>query len=110
MGAEVAPSHPATIGTVWVGAKVHRRVDLAGAPPRGDDARGWSCGGLGARVSTVRTGVAVRLGGEARTGGGLTVALWYGGWKLRWRRAHGGGVAGPRPLEQEAQPHQGDEP
>jgi len=31
---------------------------------------------LWAGVSGVLTGVAVRLGGEARKGGGLTLALW----------------------------------
>src|SRR5207253_8517378 len=42
IGAEVAPSHPAPRGTGGAGANVHRSVDLAAAPPRGDDARGWS--------------------------------------------------------------------
>src|SRR5262249_60169548 len=38
VGAEIAPAHPAPIGTVRVGAKVHRGVDLAAAPPRGHHA------------------------------------------------------------------------
>ena len=84
-------------------------VHLAAAPPCGHDA-GWrGAGCLWTEVAGMRTGIARRLGGEARKGGGLTVALWYGGWKLRCRRAHGGGVAGPHPLEHEAQPHQDDE-
>src|SRR5262252_4254684 len=51
----------------------------------------------------------MRLGGEARKRCGLTVALRPWAWGLRCRRRHRGGVAGPRPLEHEAQPHQGDQ-
>src|SRR6266705_1690387 len=51
----------------------------------------------------------MRLGGEARKGGGRTVALGPWAWGLRCRRTHDGGGAGPRPLEHEAQPHQGDQ-
>jgi hypothetical protein len=50
------------------------------------------------------TGVAGRLFDEACKGFWLTLAL--GGWGLRCRRAHGG-VAGPCPLEHEAQPEKG---
>jgi hypothetical protein len=57
----------------------------------------------------VLTGIAVRLGGEAFKGCGLTVALGRWGCGVRCRRARSGGVAGPRPLEHEAQPHQGDQ-
>jgi len=39
IGAEIAPAHPATIGTVRVGAEVRRGVDLAAAPSRHDEAR-----------------------------------------------------------------------
>jgi hypothetical protein len=75
IGAEIAPADPAPIGTVRVGAKVHRSVDLAAAPPCGHDA-GWRrCGGLWARGGAVLTGVAVRLGDEARKGLRLTLAL-----------------------------------
>src|SRR5215813_1612686 len=38
VGTEIAPAHPAPIGTGRVGAKVHRGVDLAAAPPRGHHA------------------------------------------------------------------------
>src|SRR5215472_4420042 len=109
VGTEIAPAHPAPIGTVGVGAEMRGGVDLAPAPPRGDDARGWSCGGWRLGVGRVLTGVAVRFVGEAHKRGGLTAALgpWGGG--LRCWRAHGSVGAGPRPLEHEAQPHQGDE-
>jgi hypothetical protein len=40
IGTEIAPAHPAPIGTVWVGAEMHGGVDLAAAPPCQDDA-GW---------------------------------------------------------------------
>src|SRR6266478_1019299 len=40
IGADVPPSHPTPIHTVWIGAEVGRGVDLASAPPRGHDA-GW---------------------------------------------------------------------
>src|SRR5262249_40780591 len=40
ISAEVAPAHPAAIGTVWVGAELGGGVHLATAPPCGHDA-GW---------------------------------------------------------------------
>src|SRR5262249_14887876 len=75
IGAEIAPADPAAIGTVGVRAEMGGRVDVAAASPRGHDTRGRSRGGLWARVGGVLTGVAVRLGGEARKGCGLTLAL-----------------------------------
>jgi hypothetical protein len=42
IGAEIAPADPAAIGTVWVRAEMGGGVDLAAAPPRGHEARGWS--------------------------------------------------------------------
>jgi len=51
----------------------------------------------------------MRLGGEARKGFRLTLALGPWGWRLLWRWASGGRVAGLHPLEHEAQPHQGDQ-
>ena len=39
IGAEIAPAHPAPIGTVRVRAEMRGGVDLAAAPPRGHDAR-----------------------------------------------------------------------
>ena len=61
------------------------------------------------RVTAVLTGVARRFLGEARKGFGLTLALGQWAWGLRCRRTHGGGVAGPRPMEHDAQPHQSDQ-
>src|SRR5262245_42470672 len=61
-----------------------------------------------ARVTLMCTGVAMRLGGEARKGFRLTMAVGPWGCGLQGRRARGR-VAGPCPLEQEAQPHQGDQ-
>ena len=109
IGAEIAPADPAPIGTVRVRAEMGGGVDLAAAPSRRHDARWRSCGGLRARGGGVLTGVAGRLCGEARKGFGLTAprAPWWRG--LRWWRLRNGTVAWPRPLEQEAQPHQGDQ-
>src|SRR5262249_43065618 len=42
IGAEIPPAHTAAIGAVQVGAEMGGGVDLASAPPRRDDARGWS--------------------------------------------------------------------
>src|SRR5947209_16422047 len=55
------------------------------------------------------TGVAVRLGGNARKGFRLTAALVAWGRGLRWCQLSRGTVAWPRPMEHDAQPHQGDE-
>src|SRR5216683_2032562 len=99
IGAEIAPSRPSPIGTVRVRAEMRGGVDLASSPPRGHDARWRGAGCLRAEVAGVRTGVAGRLGGEARKGCELTVALGHWGCGLRCRRARGGGVAGPRPME-----------
>src|SRR4030095_7721281 len=101
IGAEIAPAHPAPIGTVRVRAEVRRGVDLAAAPPRRHEARRRSCGGLRAGIGGVRTGGAVRLGGEARKGFGLTLVLWQEGWEL-WRRARGRLGAWPRHMEADA--------
>src|SRR5712691_5204766 len=105
IGAEIAPADPSPIGTVRVRAEMGGGVDLASSPPRGHDARWRGAGGLRVEVAGVLTGVAVRRRSEARTGCDLTVALGHWGYGLRCRRAHGGRVAGPRPLEHEAQPH-----
>ena len=76
IGAEIAPAHPAVIGTVRVGTKMVGGVDYATAPARHDDARGWSEGGLRAGNGSVLTGVAGWFCGETRKGCGLTRALW----------------------------------
>src|SRR5215471_10407837 len=109
VGTDIAQPHPAPIGTGRLRAKMRRRVHLARAATRGDDAGWWATGRLGDVLVGLGTGVAVRLGGEARKGCGRTVALgpWGGG--LACRRARGSGVAGPRPLEHDTQPRQGDQ-
>ena len=55
------------------------------------------------------TGIAVRLGDEAHKGCRLAAALapGWGGWRRCQLRRDT--VAGPRPMEHEAQPHQGDQ-
>ncbi len=110
IGAEIAPAHSSPIDTIRVRAAMGGGVDLASASSRGHDTRWRGAGCLRVGVAGVLTGVAVRLFREAGTGCDLTAALWYWGCGLRYRRAHGGGVAGPRPLEHEAQPHQSDQP
>src|SRR5262249_4335068 len=65
IGPEIAPADPAPIGTVWVGAEMRGGIHLAAAPPCGHDARGRGTGGLWTEVAGMRTGVALRLGGEA---------------------------------------------
>jgi hypothetical protein len=109
MGAERAPAHPTTLGPVRVGAAMRGGVDLAASPPCGHEAwwRGTGCRRV--EGAGVLTGVAGRLLREARTGYARTVARGHWGCGVRCRRAHGGGGAGPRPLEQEAPPHQGDQ-
>src|SRR5262249_15609617 len=109
IGAEIAPAHPAPIGTVRIGAEVRRGVDLTSSSPRRYKTRGRRRGGVRARVRGVLTGVTVRLGGEACKGVRLAAALWWWGCGLQWRRARGSGVTWPHPLEHDAQPHQGDQ-
>jgi hypothetical protein len=43
IGADIAPSDPSPIGTVWVRAEMGGGVYLAAAPPRGYDAWGPGC-------------------------------------------------------------------
>ena len=93
IGAEIAPAHPAAIGTVRVWAEMGGGVDLAAAPSRRHDARWWGAGSLRAEVAGVLTGVAGRLAGEARKGFRLTEVLTPWWRRGRWRRACGGGVA-----------------
>jgi hypothetical protein len=40
IGTEIAPAHPAALGTVGVGAQMRGGIHLATAPPCGHDA-GW---------------------------------------------------------------------
>jgi hypothetical protein len=109
IGAEIAEPHPALIRTVGMRAAMPRGIHLTRPSPRGYDA-GWrATGRLGDVLVGLLTGGTGGLAGEARNGLGLTVALGPWAWGLRYRRTHGGGVAGPRPLEHEAQPHQGDQ-
>ena len=68
VGAAVAPADPAPVGTGWVGRELVGGVDLTAAPARHDDVRWWGCRGVWAGVTHMCTGVAGRLGGEARTG------------------------------------------
>src|SRR5262249_38652902 len=68
--------------------------------------RGAWC--LWTEVAGMRTGVAMRLCGEACKGFGLTMALWHWGCGLSCWRAWGG-VAWPRPMEHEAQPYKSDQ-
>jgi hypothetical protein len=79
IGPEIAPADPAPIGTVGVRAEMHGGIHLAAAPPCGHDARGRGAGGLWTEVVGMRTGVAMWLGGEARKGFALTMALWHWG-------------------------------
>jgi hypothetical protein len=57
----------------------------------------------------VCTGVAIRLSSEARKGVRLATALGPQGCGLQRRWARGGRIAWPRPMEHDAQPHQGDQ-
>src|SRR5262249_16577507 len=82
IGAEIPPAHPAAIGTVGVGAEMRGGIHVATAPPCGHDTGWGSRGSLLARGSAVRTGIAGWLGGEARKGFVLTMALWLWGRRL----------------------------
>jgi len=107
IGADSPPARPPLVPAIRVRTAMRGGVDLAAAARR-HDTRGWGAGGLRVEVAGGCTGVAGHLGGEARTGLGLLMALGHGGWGGRCRRAHGGGVAWPHPMAHEAQPHQGD--
>jgi hypothetical protein len=108
VGPEIAPAAPAPRGTVRVGAELPGGVHLAVASPGGHEA-GWrGTGGLWMAVAGLRTEVTMRLCGQACKGLALTLALGHWGCGL-WGRQTRGGAAGPRPLEQEAQPHQSNQ-
>src|SRR5262249_60988699 len=68
VGTDIAEPHPAPIGTGGLRAELQRRVHLARAATRGDDAGWWGAGRLGAWHSGLRAGLAVGLVGEARKG------------------------------------------
>jgi hypothetical protein len=108
IGTEIAPARPAPVLALRVWTEMRRRVDLAAAPPCGHETRWRSCGRLRAGVGGLLTGVAVWPVGETGKGLGRTLALWRRRWRHRWRRARGG-VAGPCPLEQEAQPEKSEQ-
>src|SRR5262249_31437683 len=106
VGAEIAEPHPALIRTGWIRAEMRRRVHLARAAPRGDDAGWWGAGRLGTRHSCLRTGLAVGLVGEARKGLRDPKALtgwWY---ELGWPWDACGVTPGPGSMQHAAQPEQ----
>src|SRR5215468_6774429 len=84
IGPEIAPADPAPIGTVWVRAEMRGGVHLAAAPPCGHNARWRGAGCLWTEVAGMLTGVAMRLGGEARKGAALTRTLWHWRCGLWW--------------------------
>src|SRR6266436_3516080 len=104
IGAEIPPAHPASIGTIWVRAEVHRGIDLTASPSRGHEA-GWQrCGGVRVGGGGMLTDVAVRLCGETLKRCEVAVALAPGWRQCGWHRPYGSPVTGPRVMEQEAQP------
>jgi hypothetical protein len=110
MGAALTRAYQVTIGTVRVRTEMRGGIHLAAASPCGHDARWRGAGGLWTEVAGMFTGVAMRLGGEARKGWALTMALWHWGCGLWCWRARGGGGAWPRSMEHDAQPRQSDQP
>ena len=62
IGRDIAQAEPAAICTVEIGTAMPGGVDLARAATRGDDARGWGAGRLGAWHSGLRTG---RIGAKS---------------------------------------------
>src|SRR5215813_11672299 len=79
IGAEIAPAHPAPIGTVGVRAELCRGIHLTAAPPCGHNAWGRGAGCFWTEIAGMHTGVTMRLRGEARKGCALTMALWHWG-------------------------------
>jgi hypothetical protein len=110
VGAQVAPAHPAPVGTGRVGAELGGGVDLTVASSRHDKPRGRSGRSLQVGVGSLLTRVAVRLYREARKGLEFTLTLGPsgGGFRCQWVRSSG--VAGPYPMKHEAQPHQDNQP
>src|SRR5215510_8911203 len=108
IGAEIAPAHPAPIGTVWIRAEMGGGVHLASSSPCGHDTWWRGVGCLWAGIARVCTGLARRLCGEAHKGFALTRALGPWGYGRRCHRACGGG-AGPHPMEHDAQPYEYDQ-
>jgi len=106
IGTDIAQPHPAPIGTGGLRAEMRRRVHLARAATRGDDAGWWGAGRLWTRHSCLRTGLAVGLVGEARKGLRDPRALtgwWY---ELGWPRDACGVTTGPGSMQHAAQPEQ----
>src|SRR5262249_27449618 len=106
VGTDIAEPHPAPIGTGGLRAELQRRVHLARAATRGDDAGWWGAGRLGAWHSGLRAGLAVGLVGEARKGLRDPRAL-TGWWhELGWPRDACGVTTGPGRMQHAAQPEQ----
>src|SRR5262245_23866002 len=74
-GAQIAPAHPAAIGTGRVGAEMVGGVDRTMAPARHDDAWRRNGGSVRVRGGGVLTGVAMRLSGKAHKGFRLAATL-----------------------------------
>jgi hypothetical protein len=109
VGAEIAPPDPPVIGTVRIRTEMGRRIHLAVALSRGDQAGWWSREGLMAGLGCVLTHVARRYMGEADKG------LWVFGTGLDrlggrgYRLAPRGSSPAPRSVQEHAKAEQAKE-
>jgi hypothetical protein len=109
IGAEIAPSDPAPIGTVRVRAEVRRGVDLAAAPPRGHEAWGRRCGGVRVGGGGVLTGSTGGLTGETRKRMRVAGALARWRQRLGWPLIPSGTLVWPGIMQHDAEPEESQE-
>jgi hypothetical protein len=109
VGADIAASKPAVIGTIRIGTKVSLGVDGAPAASGEDDYRGWRARRFGAGMGLLLTGLAQRFVDEARKGCGFcgTFASAFVGFGRRFRRT--GWVVGQADMDEEADQHESDQ-
>src|SRR5262249_35590034 len=109
VGTEIAPAHPAPIGTGRMGAEVRRRVHLARAAARGYDA-GWrATGWLGAVRGGLFTGGTQGLAGEPRKRLQVVGALVRWRQRLGWPLISSGTRVWPGIMQHDAEPEESQE-
>src|SRR3989442_12094170 len=101
IGTEIAPSHPAAIVTVRIGAEMLRGLHLARPSPRGHDARWRATGRLGCVRVSLLTGGTGGLAGEARKRLWVAGALARGHDGLHWSPLCRSALARPGSMQHE---------
>jgi len=108
IGADVAASKPAVIGTIRLRTEVSVGIDGALAPSSEADERRWRAGCLRACIGPLLTGLAQRFVDEPGERLGRCGAFTPGLVRLEGRLEGGAGIVGSPDMDEEADQHESD--